>query len=91
MPEPATPVIAPTEVYQMVNQVGEGTFGKVYKAKNLVTGTLVALKRIKVETEKDGFPVTALREIKLLQSLSHQNVIFLHEMMVSKGKYQSRK
>ncbi|KAG8908549.1 kinase subunit of RNA polymerase II carboxy-terminal domain kinase I [Tulasnella sp. 403] len=38
-----------------------------------------------VETEKDGFPVTALREIKLLQSLSHQNVIFLHEMMVSKG------
>lgn len=78
-------VVPPAELYQLVNQVGEGTFGKVYKAKNVVTGSLVALKRIKVEAEKDGFPVTALREIKLLQSLSHPNIIFLHEMMVSKG------
>ncbi|KAG9014833.1 kinase subunit of RNA polymerase II carboxy-terminal domain kinase I [Tulasnella sp. JGI-2019a] len=89
---PGTPTITtagkvapPAELYQLVNQVGEGTFGKVYKARNVVTGGLVALKRIKVEAEKDGFPVTALREIKLLQSLSHRNVIYLHEMMVSKG------
>lgn len=81
----SAPVAPPAELYQLVSQVGEGTFGKVYKAKNVVTGTLVALKRIKVEAEKDGFPVTALREIKLLQSLSHPNIIFLHEMMVSKG------
>lgn len=77
--------VAPAELYQLVQQVGEGTFGKVYKAKNVETGSLVALKRIKVEAEKDGFPVTALREIKLLQSLSHPNIIFLHEMMVSQG------
>ncbi|KAG8885446.1 kinase subunit of RNA polymerase II carboxy-terminal domain kinase I [Tulasnella sp. 331] len=90
---PGTPIPASSsktipplaELYQLVNQVGEGTFGKVYKARNVVTGALVALKRIKVEAEKDGFPVTALREIKLLQSLSHPNVIYLHEMMVSKG------
>lgn len=81
----SAPAAPPAELYQLVNQVGEGTFGKVYKAKNVVTGNLVALKRIKVEAEKDGFPVTALREIKLLQSLSHPNIIFLHEMMVSKG------
>ena len=39
-----------------------------------------------MEGERDGFPVTAMREIKLLQSLRHENVVKLHEMMVSKGK-----
>ncbi len=73
-------------VYNIVAQVGEGTFGKVYKARNSVTGLLVALKRIRMETEKDGFPVTAMREIKLLQSLRHDNVVQLHEMIVSNGK-----
>lgn len=38
-----------------------------------------------MEAEKDGFPVTAMREIKLLQSLRHENVVQLYEMMVSAG------
>ena len=74
------------ELYEIVSQVGEGTFGKVYKAMNNVSKNLVALKRIRMETERDGFPVTAMREIKLLQSLKHENVIRLYEMMVSNGK-----
>lgn len=73
-------------VYSIVAQVGEGTFGKVYKARNSVSNVLVALKRIRMETEKDGFPVTAMREIKLLQSLRHENVIQLYEMIVSSGE-----
>ncbi|KAG8816049.1 kinase subunit of RNA polymerase II carboxy-terminal domain kinase I [Serendipita sp. 399] len=73
------------EIYKILNQVGEGTFGKVYKARNQTNGTHVALKRIRMEGEKDGFPVTAMREIKLLQSLKHENVVILYEMMVSKG------
>jgi CTD kinase subunit alpha len=68
-----------------MSQVGEGTFGKVYKARNTQSGVYVALKRIRMESEKDGFPVTAMREIKLLQSLSHDNVVCLYEMMVSDG------
>lgn len=82
-PVPRTPVTR--ELYERIAQVGEGTYGKVYKAKNTETGTLVAMKRIRMESEKDGFPVTAVREIKLLQSLDHGNVVALHEMMVSKG------
>jgi serine/threonine protein kinase len=39
--------------YEKIGQVGEGTYGKVYKAKCLLTGDLVALKRIKIETEKE--------------------------------------
>ncbi|EEB93844.1 hypothetical protein MPER_07452, partial [Moniliophthora perniciosa FA553] len=81
---PPTPV-AQNEVYMIVSQVGEGTFGKVYKARNTITGAHVALKRIRMEAEKEGFPVTAMREIKLLQSLRHNNVVRLHEMMVSSG------
>lgn len=77
------------ELYSIVSQVGEGTFGKVYKARNALNGFHVALKRIRMETEKDGFPVTAMREIKLLQSLRHDNVVQLHEMMVSNGTIHS--
>ncbi|KAK0491072.1 Pkinase-domain-containing protein [Armillaria novae-zelandiae] len=71
--------------YNIVSQVGEGTFGKVYKAQNVQTGVHVALKRIRMESEKDGFPVTAMREIKLLQSLRHANVVRLYEILVSSG------
>ena len=80
------PVQVKEELYKIVSQVGEGTFGKVYKAQNIVSSSFVALKRIRMEGERDGFPVTAMREIKLLQSLRHPNVVNLHEMMVSKGE-----
>ncbi|KWU41818.1 Pkinase-domain-containing protein [Rhodotorula sp. JG-1b] len=88
---PPTPVAppsapAPTELYERLVQVGEGTYGKVYKARNVETGGLVALKRIRMEAERDGFPVTAVREIKLLQSLRHPNVVELVEMLVAKGQ-----
>jgi CTD kinase subunit alpha len=76
----------PGRLYSIMSQVGEGTFGKVYKARNTASGVYVALKRIRMETERDGFPVTAMREIKLLQSLSHENVVKLYEMMVSDGE-----
>lgn len=77
---------APDELYKIISQVGEGTFGKVYKAQNTITKLHVALKRIRMESEKDGFPVTAMREIKLLQSLRHANIVQLYEMMVSNGE-----
>ncbi|KAL8795371.1 MAG: hypothetical protein Q9195_002112 [Heterodermia aff. obscurata] len=62
--------------------VGSGTYGKVFKAIHVYTKDLVALKKIRMEGEKDGFPVTAVREIKLLQSLKHDNVVCLQEVMV---------
>ena len=62
--------------------VGSGTYGKVFKAVHVYTKELVALKKIRMEGEKDGFPVTAVREIKLLQSLKHENVVCLQEVMV---------
>ena len=65
--------------------VGSGTYGKVFKAIHVYTNNLVALKKIRMEGERDGFPVTAVREIKLLQSLKHDNVVSLQEVMVEKN------
>ncbi|MCJ1438982.1 kinase subunit of RNA polymerase II carboxy-terminal domain kinase I [Xylographa pallens] len=65
--------------------VGSGTYGKVFKAIHVYTKSLVALKKIRMEGEKDGFPVTAVREIKLLQSLKHDNIVSLQEVMVEKN------
>jgi serine/threonine protein kinase len=88
MTRPSTPNKSSSdELYSIVSQVGEGTFGKVYKAQNTVSGLYVALKRIRMESERDGFPVTAMREIKLLQSLRHDNIVRLYEMMVSNGMF----
>ena len=65
--------------------IGSGTYGKVFKGLNVYTKGLVALKRIRMEGERDGFPVTAVREIKLLQSLRHTNIVKLQEVMVEKN------
>ncbi|RFU35251.1 hypothetical protein B7463_g1082, partial [Scytalidium lignicola] len=65
--------------------VGSGTYGKVFKAIHVYTKNLVALKKIRMEGERDGFPVTAVREIKLLQSLKHSNIVNLQEVMVEKN------
>ncbi|KAI0534620.1 kinase-like domain-containing protein [Xylaria digitata] len=66
--------------------VGSGTYGKVFKGKHVYTKKLVALKRIRMEGERDGFPVTAMREVKLLQSLRHDNIVDLHEVMIEKNE-----
>jgi CTD kinase subunit alpha len=62
--------------------IGSGTYGKVFKGVNVYSKAAVAMKRIRMEGEKDGFPVTAIREIKLLQSLKHTNIVKLMEVMV---------
>ena len=57
--------------YMSIAKIGQGTFGEVFKAKNQETGQVVALKKILIEKDQAsaGFPVTALREIKILNNL----------------------
>jgi serine/threonine protein kinase len=59
----------------------------VHKAKHLATDQAVALKRILMHNEKGGMPVTALREIKILKSLKHKNIIELLDMFVVHSMY----
>ena len=72
------------DCYTIVKQIGEGTYGQVYLAKANDTGKLVALKKIRMDTEKEGFPITAMREMRLLTRLQHDNVIGLLEVVRSR-------
>ncbi|KAF2012594.1 Pkinase-domain-containing protein [Aaosphaeria arxii CBS 175.79] len=77
--------------YEMIQKLGEGTFGEVHKARDRRSGKMYALKKILMHNEKDGFPITALREIKLLKIISHDNVLKLEEMAVERPKAEGRK
>ncbi|SPR01721.1 unnamed protein product (mitochondrion) [Plasmodiophora brassicae] len=59
-----------------IEQIGRGTYGTVWKAFN-ASRRLVAVKRLTMEKETEGFPVTALREVKILQAVRHPNIIWL--------------
>lgn len=77
--------------YEYLGKLGEGTFGEVSKARSKKKGQIVALKKILMHNEKDGFPITALREIKLLKQLDHINILKLEEMAVERPKNASKK
>ena len=61
--------------YEKIEKIGEGTYGVVYKARNKTTGKLVALKKIRLDSEEEGVPSTAIREISLLKELKHPNIV----------------
>lgn len=66
--------------YAKDGYIGEGQFARVYKARDIETDSLVAIKKIKLGTRheaRDGVNRTALREVKLLQELRHENIIAL--------------
>jgi serine/threonine-protein kinase BUR1 len=73
-----------SEYEVMTEKLGEGTFGVVSKARSKRTGNVFALKKILMHNEKEGFPITALREVKLLKLLSHPNILRLEEMAVER-------
>lgn len=63
------------ENYDKMEVLGEGTYGIVYKAKNKTTGEIVALKMIRLMSEDEGVPSTAIREIALLKDIDHPNIV----------------
>lgn len=67
--------------YQLIEKIGEGTYGVVYKAKDRVTGRIMALKKIRLDSEDEGVPSTSIREISLLKELDHPNIIKLEEVV----------
>ncbi|TPX41804.1 hypothetical protein SeMB42_g05404 [Synchytrium endobioticum] len=80
------PVTMSLNHYERLNQVGEGTYGKVYKARDRRNSSLVALKKVRIEPDKDGFPITGIREIKILTTLRHPNIVKLKEIVSSKDR-----
>lgn len=58
------------ENYEKLEKVGEGTYGKVYRAREKSTGKIVALKKTRLHEDDEGVPPTTLREVSLLKMLS---------------------
>ncbi|ADM12583.1 cyclin-dependent protein kinase 9-like protein kinase [Encephalitozoon intestinalis ATCC 50506] len=67
--------------YEKIRVIGEGTFGQVILARK--GRARYALK--KVTKEKEGIPVTTIREIQVLRAMSHPSIIRLMEMVVEPG------
>ncbi|XP_060529144.1 serine/threonine-protein kinase PITSLRE isoform X2 [Cylas formicarius] len=79
---PAVQGCRSVEEFQCLNRIEEGTYGVVYRARDKRTNEIVALKRLKMEKEKEGFPITSLREINTLLKCQHANIVTVREIVV---------
>lgn len=70
------------ENYEKLNRISEGSYGVVYRARDRITGDIVALKKLKLDQEKNGFPVTSLREIYTLLLAKHPHIVNVREIVV---------
>ncbi|KAF6027915.1 CDK11A [Bugula neritina] len=68
--------------FRHLNRIEEGTYGVVFRAEDLKQKEIVALKRLKMEKEKEGFPITSLREINTLLKTQHENIVTVREIVV---------
>ncbi|XP_075067910.1 cyclin-dependent kinase 6 [Mixophyes fleayi] len=70
--------------YECVAEIGEGAYGKVFKARDLKNGgRFVALKRVRVQTGEEGMPLSTIREVAVLRHLEtfeHPNVVRLFDV-----------
>lgn len=76
------------EKFDKLNDIEEGAYGWVARAKDLRTGKVVALKRLKLDdsvNSRVGLPETGLREIQILKDSSHRNIVGLQEVVVNDG------
>ncbi|GME71167.1 unnamed protein product [[Candida] boidinii] len=67
--------------YTTIEQLGKGTFGVVMKAKQNKTDKLVAIKKLIIHDTKNGFPVTAFREITIMKKFKHLNNLQLLDLI----------
>ena len=63
-------------------KIGEGTYGQVYKARD-TSGEWVALKKLRLDDNGEGVPVTTLREVALLKELVHDNIVRLRDVVAA--------
>lgn len=66
--------------YNVLKKLGEGTYGTIYKCFDTRKEQTVAVKQLKFHHENEGIPATSIREIGILRSLNHENLVFLKDI-----------
>lgn len=69
------------ERFEIIEKIGEGIYGTVFKVQDKTSKEFFALKRIKMNDENQGVPATTIREISILKELDHKNIVKLHNII----------
>lgn len=70
--------------YQLLEELGRGTFGVVHRAKEIATGKFWAAKIVRLVDETDKTPIR--REVNIMRKLQHPRILQLHEVFDCKGE-----
>ena len=68
--------------YKLVRQLGSGGFAEVGLYSDTLTGTTVAIKRVRKESFASGVNLGGIKELCVLEELRHQNIIALTDVFV---------
>jgi cyclin-dependent kinase-like len=72
--------------YEVLGVVGEGAYGVVLKCRNKENGEYVAIKKFKETEEDEAVRRNIQREVKMLRTLRHTNIVALREAFKRKGR-----
>lgn len=70
--------------FEKLAKIGQGTYSNVYKAKDLITGKIVALKKVRFDNLEPESVKFMAREILVLRRLDHPNVVKLEGLVTSR-------
>lgn len=83
---PSTQLHETMDSYENLGLVGEGSYGMVLKCRQKETGQLVAIKKFLESEDDKQVKKIALREIKMLKQLRHENLVNLIEVFRKKNR-----
>ncbi|XP_073060372.1 cyclin-dependent kinase C-2 C-like [Primulina eburnea] len=76
-----------SDSFERYEKIGQGTYSHVYQARNLETGKMVALKKVRFDNFQPDSVRFMAREILILRKLHHPNVVKLEGIITSRLSY----